>query len=101
MTEHFRGLQDMTIIVVGGYTDAPGFKIVIEGGRILIVPIPGWNPEFARELGSALKVAGLAGSLKNAEASQVIMSSAIRLAAGELSRVVGNETTGNTVVVAM
>jgi hypothetical protein len=101
MTELFRELQDMTIIVVGGFTDAPGFKIVIENGHIVIVPIPGWNPEFARELGSALKVAALGGTLKNAEASQVIVSSAVRLAAGELSRVVGKETTGNTVVVAM
>jgi hypothetical protein len=93
-------LQEQVIIVIGGYSDAPGFKIVSDGhGGFKIVPIPGWNPEQSMELGSALKVAAAASQIKQPEASQAILNAAAKLANAEIGRLVGSAGAGQTTVV--
>ena len=99
-TPHVPALQEVTFLVVGGVTDAPGFKIVSDGhGGFKIVPVPGWNPEQSLELGAALSVLSKAGRFKNAEASQAILTAAAKVAVTEVAKMAG-ATKGTTVVIA-
>ena len=95
MTPQKGTLAEEVIFVVGGANDAPGFKIVSDGhGGITIVPIPGWNPEQAVELGAALKVIASAASIKQPEASKAILGAATKLAHAEIGRMVGKSAGG-------
>jgi hypothetical protein len=93
-------LQEQVILVVGGTTDAPGFKIVPDGhGGFKVIPIPGWNPEQAVELGAALRVLASAARIKQPEASHAILNAAAKLANTELGLLAGAAGTGHTTVV--
>ena len=88
-------LQDIVLFVVGGGTDAPGFKIVPDGhGGYKVVPVPGWNPEQMIELSAALQVISAATRMKHPEVSRGILNSATKLAATELGGIVGKEAGG-------
>lgn len=54
----------MHSIIIGGGTDAPGFIITFENGKVVIKRIPGWNPEQFSELGAALNILRQATKLK-------------------------------------
>jgi hypothetical protein len=95
-----RVLMEEVIFVVGGGTDAPGFKLVPDGhGGFKIVPVPGWNPEAGLELSSALKVMGLAARLKNPEGSRAILHDAAKIVEKELGPAIGAHGGGKVVVV--
>jgi hypothetical protein len=68
-------------------------------GGIKIVPIPGWNPEQAAELGAALKVIASASRIRQPEASQAILSAASKLAGSEIGHLTGGASGQTTVVV--
>jgi hypothetical protein len=90
--------HENVIFVVGGANDAPGFKIVVVNGHVKVVPVPGWGPEQMRELASALKIAGAAGSIKQPEASSAIMTAAANLAISQIGHLTGGQA-GQTIVV--
>jgi hypothetical protein len=93
-------VREFSLFVVGGGTDAPGFKIVPDGkGGWKIVPVPGWNPEQMLELASALRVSAQAGRLKNARVSRSILNSAMKVAADELGGLMGEQEAGAAAVV--
>lgn len=92
-------LQEQTIYVVGGYSDAPGFKIVFDGNKITVVPIPGWDPEVALELAAALKVVAAGAQIKQPEAANAILTAATRLASAEIGRLTGGAGAGHTTVI--
>jgi hypothetical protein len=93
-------LRELTLFVVGGGTDAPGFKIVPDGkGGWKVVPVPGWDPEQMLELASALRVSATAGRLKNGRVSRAILNSAMKVAAEELGGVLGQQKGGAAAVV--
>jgi hypothetical protein len=93
-------IQEQAIIVIGGYTDAPGFKIVSDGhGGFKVVPIPGWNPEVSAELGAALRIVASAAQIKQPEASQAIMTAAAKLATSQIGALAGGGAGQTTVVV--
>jgi hypothetical protein len=102
MTQAQIALQQTTIIVIGGYTDAPGFKIVSDGhGGFKIVPIPGWNPELAAELSSTLQIAARAGAIKETTPAQTILNTAANLAVQQVAKLAGGDAgaQGTTIVV--
>lgn len=100
MTPRVQPLAEQVIFVVGGATDAPGFKIVSDGhGGITVVPVPGWNPELAAELNAALKVIGSAAHIKQPEASKAILGAATKLAHAEIGRMVGNAAGGQQSII--
>lgn len=88
--------QEIVFFVVGGGTDAGGFKLVWDGHHIKIVKVPGWNPEQMTELGDALRVIAAAGRMKHPEATN-ILNAAAKVAQAELNQVAGKES-GQTVV---
>jgi len=93
-------LRELTVFVVGGGTDAPGFKIVPDGkGGWKIVPVPGWNPEQMIELASALRVSAAAGRLKSPQVSRTILNSAMKHTVNELGGLLGKEKGGAAAVV--
>jgi hypothetical protein len=92
--------QELTIFVVGGGTDAPGFKIVPDGkGGFKIVPVPGWNPEQMRELSSALRAVAVAGRIKHSKTSRAILNNATKLAASEIEGLLGKAEAGGKIAV--
>jgi hypothetical protein len=92
-------LAEAVIFVVGGTNDAPGFKIVPDGhGGFKVVPVPGWNPEQALELGAALKTVTSAARIKHAE-GKAILNAAMKLAQGELGSVIGGQHPGGQTIV--
>ena len=93
-------LQEQVIFVIGGYTDAPGFKIVSDGhGGFKVVPIPGWNPELSAELGAAVRIIASTAQIKQPEASQAILNAATKLATSQISALAGGSAGNTTVVV--
>lgn len=94
-----KALSQVVFFMVGGANDAPGFKIVPDGhGGFKVVPVPGWNPEQAVELGATLKALGSAGRLRRQEAGSIV-SSLGKLASGELHKLAGGEAGERVVVV--
>lgn len=89
--------EEVVIFVVGGANDAPGYKIVVSGGHVTVVPIPGWNPEASLELGAALRVVAHAAAIKNPEASRDLLSIAGKLAQTHIAGL--NAGGGHTTVV--
>ena len=92
--------QELVFFVVGGGTDAPGYKLVWDGHHVKIVPVPGWNPEQMAELGAALRVISAAGRMKHPEGEN-ILNAAAKVAHSELSRTAGpvaGKEGGQTVV---
>jgi hypothetical protein len=64
---------EVVILVVGGLTDGPGFKLVSDGhGGFKVVPIPGWEPEVMRELGAALRALTAGAHIKSAEGASIV-----------------------------
>jgi hypothetical protein len=95
-------LREMTIIVVGGANDAPGFKIVPDGhGGFKIVPVPGWDPQQMLELQQAVKIIAAAGRIKHERISHEILQSATRLVASELRGAIGKQQGDAPVVIAL
>src|SRR6266702_8941780 len=94
-------LQEQVIFVVGGGTDAPGYKIVSDGhGGFKVVPVPGWNPELALELGAALKIVTAVARIKTPDASQAILNAAAKVVSAGISHLPGAPAGGqNTVVI--
>jgi len=93
-------LQEQAIIIIGGGTDAPGFKLVPDGhGGYKVVPVPGWNPEQSLELSSSLKILAAAARLKQPEASKAIMTAANKLVNQGIAHLAGGQAAGNIVIV--
>jgi hypothetical protein len=90
--------QQLTFLIVGGETDAPGWKLVWDGKEWKIVPVPGWNPELTRELSSLAQIVAKASEVKNAQVSRAILNAAGPLVQKELSGAVGAEH-GTVVIV--
>ena len=95
-----KALNEMVFFMVGGANDAPGFKIVPDGhGGFKVVPVPGWNPEQAVELGATLKALGSVGRLKRHEAGSIVTSLG-KLASSELHKLTtGGEAAAHAAVV--
>jgi hypothetical protein len=95
-------LEQLSFVIVGAGTDAPGWKLVPDGhGGWTIVPVPGWNPEQMVELGSALRVVSAAASLKHPEVSKTILNSVGKLVASELGPAIDAHQAGAHVVVVL
>lgn len=90
--------QETVIFMVGGANDAPGFQIVIEGGHLKIVPLPGWNPEGLAEFGAALRVVENAARIKNPEFSNAILNAAAPVIQEGIAQLAGGKA--KTVVIA-
>ena len=65
----------MRTIIIGGGTDGPGWSITFENGKIVIKPLPGWNPEQLVELGAALNVMRDATKLKSPRLAEAAIHS--------------------------
>ncbi|HVN60773.1 MAG TPA: hypothetical protein VMT59_05895 [Gaiellaceae bacterium] len=89
-------------IIVGGETDAGGFKIVPDGkGGWKIVPIPPWNPEAVLQFASAVRIVAEAGRLRAPQAQQTILKAATALVGSELAPVLDKGAAGGTLVIAL
>jgi len=93
-------LQERAIIIIGGGTDAPGYKLVPDGhGGYKVVPVPGWNPEAMLELSAALSILQQASRLKQPDASKGVMAAVSKIAQSGLTHLAGDQAGGTTIVV--
>jgi len=65
----------MRAIVIGGFSDAGGYIITIEGGKLVIKPYPGWGTEQFAEVGAALNIIREATRLKAPNLSEAAVKS--------------------------
>jgi|SwirhisoilCB1_FD_contig_31_18525054_length_478_multi_4_in_0_out_0_1 hypothetical protein len=76
----------MHSIIVGGGTDAGGYIITFENGKIVIKKIPGWNPEAFAELGAALSIIRDATRLKTPGLAEAAMHSVMEFTQKQLDQ---------------
>ena len=85
----------MHSIIVGGYTDAGGYIITFEHGKVVIKRIPGWNPEQLTELGAALNILKEATKLKTPGLAEAAAASVMEFTQKQLDE----HVKGNAVLV--
>ena len=82
------------LLVMGG-TDGPGFTLVIENGKVVLKPLPGWNPEIMKELGAALSaVQAMEGLRQHAGITQALADSVGRFVITEMDRYLAQDAVG-------
>jgi RimJ/RimL family protein N-acetyltransferase len=86
----------MHSIIIGGGTDAGGWIITFEHGKVVIKRIPGWNPEQFAELGAALNIIREATKLKTPGLAEAAALSVMKYAQDQL----GQHVKGNAVFIA-
>jgi len=82
------------IIIIGG-SDAGGYIITFEHGRIVFKRIPGWNPEQLVELSAALNIIREATKLKTPGLAEAAAGSVMEFAQKQL----GEHVKGGAVLV--
>lgn len=85
----------MHSILVGGGTDAGGYIITFEHGKIVIKKVPGWNPEQYSELGAALTILKEATKLKHPGLAEAAAASVMEFTQRQLDQ----HAKGGTVLV--
>ena len=76
----------MHTIIIGGATDAPGWQITFENGKVVIKRIPGWNPEQLSELTAALNIIREATKLKTPGLAEAAAASVMEFTEKQLSQ---------------
>jgi hypothetical protein len=76
----------MHTIIIGGGTDAGGWQITFENGKVVIKRIPGWNPEQLAELTAALSIIREATKLKTPGLAEAAAASVMEFTQKQLDQ---------------
>jgi hypothetical protein len=75
----------MQTIVIGGYSDAPGWIITVDNnGHITLKRTPGWGPEQFAELNAALSILREATRLKTPGMAEKVAATVMDLTQKQL-----------------
>jgi len=68
--------REIVFLSPGVLTDAGGFEIIIVGGKVTIVPVPGWEAEARNVFNAALALLGAAKAVGESEMRERLQATA-------------------------